>query len=227
MEAGLLTLGIPHPAAACAKLIVFGQMLLEENKHTNLTGARTIDDLIREHFLDSLAPLRFVELAQPIVDVGSGAGFPGIPAAIAFPRKKIVLLEPRAKRAEFLSKVAHKLALENVTVIKTSARGPSASPVVGKAGTVLIRAVSQPAVSFALGLPLLRPGGHLLLYEGRAARATPEERRAAAIAGGGDLRIRKVVVPGFSATRHAWILRKLEGNGSKGKGLRQRSGRTG
>src|ERR1700736_5018040 len=59
LEAGLLTLGIPHPAAACAKLIVFGQMLLEENKHTNLTGARTIHDLIREHFLDSLAPLRF------------------------------------------------------------------------------------------------------------------------------------------------------------------------
>jgi 16S rRNA (guanine527-N7)-methyltransferase len=209
LEAGLRALGIPHAAAVSAKLIHFGKVLLEENKRTNLTGARSIDDLIKEHFLDSLAPLKFVELVQPIVDVGSGAGFPGIPAAIAFPNKKIVLLEPRAKRAEFLSVAARKLGLKNVSVIKSSARGPGAAPVAGKAGTVLIRAVAQPAIAFGLGLPLLRPGGHLVLYEGRAARATREDRRAAATAGAGDLRIRRVVVPGLSATRHAWIVRKM------------------
>lgn len=215
LEAGLRTLGIPREGAVSAKLIDFGNLLLEENKRTNLTGARTIGELIQEHFLDSLAPLQFVELAQPIVDVGSGAGFPGIPAAIAFPKKKVVLLEPRAKRAEFLSVAARRLALENVTVIKASARGPGAAAVAGKAGTVLIRAVAQPAVSFGLGLPLLRSGGQLLLYEGRLARARPEDRRAAATLGGGELRIRKVVVPCLSATRHVWIVRKMAAKGAK------------
>jgi 16S rRNA (guanine527-N7)-methyltransferase len=215
LEAGLRALGIHHPAGVSAKLIDFGTILLEENKRTNLTGARTIDELVRDHFLDSLAPLQFVELAQPIIDVGSGAGFPGIPAAIAFPKKRVILLEPRAKRAEFLSMIAHKLALENVNVVKASARGPGASSIAGNAGTVLIRAVGQPAVSFGLGLPLLRPGGWLVLYEGRAARATVEERRAAAAAGGRDLRITRVAVPGLPATRHMWILRKVSGNPRK------------
>lgn len=215
LEDGLRTLGIAHAAAVTGKLIDFCELLLEENKRTNLTGARSINDLVREHFLDSLAPLQFVDLLQPVVDVGSGAGFPGIPAAIAFPKKKVVLLEPRAKRAQFLSMAARKLGLENVSVVKSSARGPGAAHITGKAGTVLVRAVAQPAVAFGLGLPLLRTGGHLVLYEGRAARATVEERRAAVAAGGGDLKIRRVVVPGLSATRHAWIVRKMRGQSLK------------
>jgi len=208
LEAGLRTLGIPRVAAVCAKLIEFGNLLLKENKRTNLTGARSIDELVAEHFLDSLAPLQFVELAQPIVDVGSGAGFPGIPLAIAFPKKRVVLLEPRAKRSVFLSTAAHTLGLENVSVIKTSARGAGATPLADKAGTVLIRAVARPAISFRLGLPLLRIGGQLVLYEGRAAQATLEDRRAAAAAGGGEFSIRRVAVPGFSTTRHVWLIRK-------------------
>jgi len=215
LEAGLRTLAIPHAAVVTAKLIEFGKLLLEENKRTNLTGAHSIDGLINEHFLDSLAPLQFVDLTQPVIDVGSGAGFPGIPAAIAFPKKKVVLLEPRAKRAEFLSLIAYKLGLENLSVIKSSARGPGASPLTGKAGTVLMRAVAQPAIAFGLGLPLLRAGGHLVLYEARAARATSEDRRAAAAAGGGDLLIRRVLVPGFSAIRHVWLVRKMPGRGGK------------
>ena len=211
LQAGLRELRIPRVAAVSAKLIEFGKLILEENKGTNLTGARNLAELIREHFLDSLAPLELVELAQPIVDVGSGAGLPGIPAAIAFPKKKVLLLEPRAKRATFLSLAAKRLELGNVLVIKASARGPGAIAVTGTAGTVLIRAVAQPAASLALGLPLLRSGGCLLLYEGRAAQATRKERQAASAAGGGEIMIRRVSVPGFSAIRHAWIVRKFTG----------------
>jgi 16S rRNA (guanine527-N7)-methyltransferase len=186
----------------------FANLLLDENRHTNLTGAKTVGELVREHFLDSLAPLGFVPLAQPIVDVGSGAGLPGIPVAIAFPMKKIVLLEPRAKRAAFLSLAADKLGLSNVTVIKASVRGPGAKGIAGRAGTVLVRAVAEPTTAFSLGLPLLRTGGFLVLYEGRSARATLQQRRAAHAAGGGDPTIKRVMVPCFPATRHAWIIRK-------------------
>lgn len=224
LEAGLRTLGIPRVAAVRRKLIEYGNLLLEENKRTNLTGAKNIGQLIWEHFLDSLAPLDFVELAQPVIDVGSGAGLPGIPTAIAFPKKKITLLEPRAKRAAFLSRVAKKLELENVSVIKASARGPGAASLAASAGTVLMRAVAEPQISLALGLPLLRCGGQILLYEGRSARPTPEQRRTASAAGGGEIVIKRVSVPGLSATRHAWVVRKVADKSPKKDSLESRVG---
>jgi 16S rRNA (guanine527-N7)-methyltransferase len=208
LENGLRQIGIPRAAAVAAKLIEFGHLLLDENKRTNLTGARNLEELVAEHFLDSLAPLEFIDLQQPIVDLGSGAGLPGIPAAIAFPKKKIVLLEPRAKRAAFLIEATRHLALENTTVVRASAGGPGAAFLIGDAGTVLARAVGRPEVTFRLGLPLLRPGGQLALYEGRAARATSGDLRASRVAGGSDIIIRKVVVPGLTAVRHVWIVRK-------------------
>jgi 16S rRNA (guanine527-N7)-methyltransferase len=209
LETGLRTLKIPRVDIVCAKLLEFADLLLAENQRTNLTGARDLKGLVREHFLDSLAPLALLDLRPPIVDVGSGAGFPGIPAAIAHPDKEFVLLEPRAKRAAFLESAAKRLGLENVSVVKSSALGPGAAPVLGKAGTVLMRAVAEPGAALALGLPLLRPGGRLVMYEGRAARPSAELRKVAK-RGGADIEPRAVRVPSLEAVRHAWIVRKAK-----------------
>ncbi|HEV2038003.1 MAG TPA: RsmG family class I SAM-dependent methyltransferase, partial [Candidatus Eremiobacteraceae bacterium] len=115
LESGLHKLGVPNPANVSAKLLEFGTLLLAENQRTNLTGARDLDTLVREHFLDSLAPLTLLDLSSPIVDLGSGAGLPGIPVAIAYPDKDVVLVEPRAKRVAFLQSVVGTLGLGNVT----------------------------------------------------------------------------------------------------------------
>jgi 16S rRNA (guanine527-N7)-methyltransferase len=207
LEEGLRRIKVCNPAEVAAKLIEFGTLLLAENQKTNLTGAKDIESLVTEHFLDSLAPLEFVELLSPVVDVGSGAGFPGIPAAIAFPRSAIVLLEPRAKRAAFLESVASRMELANISVIKASALGPKAIPFHGKAGTVLMRAVAEPEKAIGLGSVFVRPGGDLVLYEGRVARPTPEQRKAAARMDG-EIDIRRVFVPGLSSVRHAWIIHR-------------------
>jgi 16S rRNA (guanine527-N7)-methyltransferase len=206
LASGLRSLGIAHPQAVSAKLIEYAKLILEENKRTNLTGARDLKGLIVNHLLDSLAPLGFIKLADPVVDLGSGAGFPGIPAAIANPGHQFVLIEPRAKRVEFLRSAIERLRLDNASVIKGSALGPAAQGLLGKAGTVLVRAVAEPVQAFALGLPLLRPGGQLLLYLGRAARPTVEQKSSAARHGGGDIRVRRTHVPALEATRHAWIV---------------------
>ncbi len=205
---GLRSLGIPHPQAVSAKLIEYARLILDENTRTNLTGARDLRGLVVNHFLDSLAPLGFIKLADPVVDLGSGAGFPGIPAAIAYPGHQFVLLEPRAKRVEFLRSAIEQLRLDNASVVKGSALGPSARDLAGKAGAVLVRAVAEPAQAFALGLPLLRPGGELLLYEGRSARPTTDHKKAAARHGGGDIKVRPTHVPALEATRHAWVVRR-------------------
>lgn len=205
---GLHSLGIADPQTVSARLIQYAHLVLEGNARTNLTGARDLAGLVVNHFLDSLAPLGFIKLADPVVDLGSGAGLPGIPAAIAYPKHRFVLLEPRAKRVEFLRSAIERLRLDNASVIKGSALGPSAAGLLGKAGTVLVRAVAEPAQAFALGLPLLRTGGELLLYEGRSARPTVEHKKAAARHGGGGIKVRRTHVPALEATRHAWIVRR-------------------
>jgi 16S rRNA (guanine527-N7)-methyltransferase len=215
LEAGLTKLRIP--SAAAAKLLEFGELVLAANLHTNLTGARNLTEIVRVHLLDSLAPLKFVTLSSPIIDVGSGAGFPGIPAAIAFPDERFVLLEPRAKRAAFLESAASELALGNVSIVKSSAGGPGALPFLGKAGLVLMRAIARPDEAIILGLPLVRAGGALLLYEGRSGRATPEQRRTAKRLGGGEIEVREVAVPGLDAARHAWIVSKLRQPGKNAR----------
>lgn len=208
LEDGLAELKFERTAAIAPSLLNYAELLLTENARTNLTGVRSLPDLIRNHILDSLAPLSLLDLADPVVDMGSGGGLPGIPAAIAYPSRRFILLEPRAKRAEFLQFAIQKLGLRNSSVVKSSARGPGASALVGSAGTILARAVAVPKRVLELGLPLLRPGGTLLLYEGRSAKPTDEQKNVASKLGGSGIVVKRVRVPGLGAVRHAWMVRR-------------------
>jgi len=95
----------------------FTKLLLEWNKIHNLTGAKTPDD-VEKNIEDSLFPTTFIEKPSSILDVGTGAGFPGMILAIAYPDVRTVLCEPRKKRAMFLKYVAMELELSNVEVVK-------------------------------------------------------------------------------------------------------------
>ncbi|NEW61008.1 16S rRNA (guanine(527)-N(7))-methyltransferase RsmG [Sulfurovum sp. bin170] len=95
----------------------FTSLLEEWNKIHNLTGAKTKDEIYK-NILDSLYPYTFIKRPNSILDVGTGAGFPGLILAIAYPKCKTVLCEPRNKRASFLKFVAMELKLENVEVVK-------------------------------------------------------------------------------------------------------------
>ena len=99
------------------KFKTFTKLLLEWNQIHNLTGAKTPAE-IEENIKDSIYPSEFIEKPNSILDVGTGAGFPGLILAIAYPEAKVVLCEPRKKRASFLKYVAMELELENVIVVK-------------------------------------------------------------------------------------------------------------
>lgn len=208
LSAGLRGLGLRRSPAIDSKLLAFAELLLSENAKTNLTGARSLGTLITDHILDSLAPLSFVGLLDPVVDLGSGAGLPGIPAAIAYPDHSFILLEPRAKRVAFLDLAIRELALRNASTIKSSARGPRATGLRDNAGTVLVRALANPTEALEQGMPMLKPGGTLLLYEGRAAHPSAAQRRAATKLGGASIVVKRVDVPGLLGARHAWIVRR-------------------
>lgn len=102
------------------KLESYAQILLEWSATHNLTGAKTLES-IRTNIIDSALPLGFIEDFGACFDVGSGAGFPGIPLAILRPQSRFILCEPRQKRAAFLSFVVQKLGLANISVIKQRA----------------------------------------------------------------------------------------------------------
>ncbi|MBV8264246.1 MAG: 16S rRNA (guanine(527)-N(7))-methyltransferase RsmG [Candidatus Eremiobacteraeota bacterium] len=207
LRRGLAALGIPSGSWTIAKLLEFGYLLLEANRITNLTGAKTIEAVIGEHILDSLAPLQHISMKDPVVDVGSGGGFPGIPAAVVYPNKRFILIEPRAKRAAFLEHTIKRLDLPNVTVLKSSAQGSGVRLLAGASGTVLMRAVAAPQKSLQIGLPLLASNGTLLLFEGRAAAPTAQDRMTAR-KHGATIKVHAIRVPGLDATRHAWVVKR-------------------
>jgi 16S rRNA (guanine527-N7)-methyltransferase len=211
LEHGLELLGFAEPHRLAGRLTEFSELLLAANRETNLVGAKSFDELVGPHLLDSLAPIAGQPLDGPVFDVGSGAGLPGIPAALAWPERRFVLLEPRAKRAKFLKGAVEALRLENAEVKQLSAASAAGSGLATQAGTLLVRALAKPDVALAASLPLLAPGGRLFLYTGRQARPTGGEMRIIRNGGGWLVEARRVEVPYLDAQRHIWIVTRPPG----------------
>lgn len=210
LASGLLTLNLPESQRIAATLLDFGRLLLDANRRTNLVGSVDLRKLVEQHFLDSLAPFATHRFRPPIIDLGSGAGLPGIPAAITFPRAPVTLMEPRRLRAEFLRSAVMTLGLENVEVVQSTAEAAGRSAARReKAGTVLVRAIGKPAIALELGLPLLKHDGVLWLYRGRDAAPDDAVLGIAASLGGALASADRVVVPFLEAERHLWVFRKV------------------
>ncbi|HIP18431.1 MAG TPA: 16S rRNA (guanine(527)-N(7))-methyltransferase RsmG [Sulfurovum sp.] len=107
--------GLDLPDETIKKLEAFALLLFEWNQVHNLTGAKNIA-AINENIIDSLYPLTFIKSPETLLDVGTGAGFPGLVLAMALPECEVVLAEPLKKRVSFLKYAAIDLALKNVTV---------------------------------------------------------------------------------------------------------------
>jgi 16S rRNA (guanine527-N7)-methyltransferase len=183
-------------------------MLLAANRRTNLIGARDIAALIAVHFLDSLAPVAGRRLVSPALDVGSGAGLPGIPLALAFPELSVTLLEPRAKRAAFLRTAVADLDLRNVEVAQIGAERAGRGEWRDRGATVLARALAKPPAALELALPLVRPAGRLYLYAGREGQPAPQELETIGRLHAELVEASPVAVPYLDAQRHVWIIEK-------------------
>jgi 16S rRNA (guanine527-N7)-methyltransferase len=142
----------------------------------DLIAPGDLDRIEERHFDDSMKALPWVLEAPPgpAVDVGSGAGFPGVPLAIAAPERRWRLLEPRTRRAGFLDEVVRELGL-NVEVIRMSAQEAAAdSSLAGVHAVATARALTAPAAAFELLAPLLGRGGLSLVWVGERARIPSE-----------------------------------------------------
>jgi len=149
----------------------YARLLATEGTVRGLIGPREVPRLWERHLLNSAAIASLVPVGARVVDVGSGAGLPGIPLALARPDLTVTLLEPLARRVAFLTECVHRLGLERVTVVRGRAEEGPIRRQLGGADVVTARAVAPLDKLAGWCLPLLRPGGLLLAMKGSTAAA--------------------------------------------------------
>ena len=177
-----LSLGLaPEKAAALAR---YAAMIRAERDRSALVSRGSVEAIEQRHFAESLALLRALEerglLLSPALDIGSGAGFPGLPIKIARPGLGLTLLESNEKKAAFLERVIAELSLDGVSVLTARAEEAGRLPEHRAAyALVLARAVAPLRVLAELALPFLAVGGVLAAPKGSAAPREVREAKAA------------------------------------------------
>ena len=142
LEQGLRDLALGVPANAQQKLLHYLHLIVKWNKHFNLSGITAIQEMVPLHLLDSLAISPYLE-GERIFDIGSGAGLPGIPLAIANPDKNFVLLDSNGKKTRFLFQVKVALELSNVEVVDARVDEYLSTPDTGEFSLITCRAFSS------------------------------------------------------------------------------------
>lgn len=142
----------------------FATMLEEEGELRGLIGPREVPRLWSRHLVNSAALLDFIPSRAQVLDIGSGAGFPGLVIAIARPDVDVHLVEPMTRRCEWLADVVEEIALDNVTIHEAQAQQLRG---MGQADIVTARAVANVRKLLPICMPLVQPGGRVLALKGR------------------------------------------------------------
>lgn len=193
LKPGLAALKLELPAGGEAKLLDFVDLLQKWNRTYNLTAVRAPEEMLVKHVLDSLAVLPYV-VHGPVLDVGTGAGLPGIPLAVARPDLEFTLLDGNGKKARFVTHAAGALGLANVTAVQSRVEDYRLE---SGFATVLSRAFASLGDFLRLAGHAAAPGGRLLAMKG----AHPEQELADIPAGYRLLGVHTLEVPGLKAER--------------------------
>ena len=185
-------------------------LLADWNTRMNLTGDTDFETSLDRHYTDSLAPLRYAHLfpeGASLIDVGSGAGFPGLPLAIARPDLQVTLLDSLMKRIHFLSAVVEELGLQNVRLVHSRAEdGGRDAKLREQYDIAVARAVAPLPVLCELLLPFVKVGGRMICYKGPSAAEELEAgKKAAHIVGGGSMEQLPVVLPSQPEWQHCLL----------------------
>ncbi|MDR1028642.1 MAG: 16S rRNA (guanine(527)-N(7))-methyltransferase RsmG [Clostridiales Family XIII bacterium] len=177
LERGLASLGVAEAAKAAAAMTAFMDAVLERNEIINLTSITDRAEFEIKHLLDSLTCYGWpeIEAAKRIVDVGTGAGFPGVPLAIVCPEKRFLLMDALGKRIEFLKDAVSALNLTNVELLHSRAEDAGRDARLRERFDLCVcRAVGKLPVLAEYCFPLVKPGGSIYAYKTLNAAAETE-----------------------------------------------------
>lgn len=160
-------IGIEPTKEQLEKLDIYASFLIEYNNHTNLTAIKTIDEIYLKHFYDSLTLTKVIDLKEcdNLLDIGSGAGFPGMVLKIFYPNLKVTLLDSNNKKTTFLKQLSEKLNVDNIEVINTRVEN-LAKERLNYYDVVTARAVTNMTILTELSMPLVKQNEYFIALKG-------------------------------------------------------------
>ncbi len=205
LAAGAQELGFAMSEAQQVALLQLVDALEQGNALFNLTAIRDRPGMLRKHVLDSLSLQGFLH-GQRVADVGTGAGFPGLPLAIMNPSRRFALIEATGKKARFVMQAAAELGLQNVEIVNQRAENYRPEQLFD---TVVARALSSLAAFIAFAGHLCAADGRLLAMKGKR----PQEELGAMPRGFRVLAVHRLRVPGLTDERHLVEIVRTSGGG--------------
>lgn len=205
LEKGCKELELDLSERQVEQFLRFYELLVEWNKVMNLTGITEYEEVISKHFLDSLLLVKAYDMnqADSIIDIGTGAGFPGIPLKIVFPEKKFVLLDSLGKRIKFLDEVVDNLGLQQIELIHGRAEDYAKKEEYREQFDLAVsRAVANLASLCEYCIPFVKLGGVFIPYKsGSIQDELKQSEKAVSALGGKRRECKELILPATDITR--------------------------
>lgn len=212
LKQGCIELGIQLSEVQLSQFCAYADLLVEWNEKMNLTAITAPEEIVSKHFLDSLTALQTGKINGSVIDVGTGAGFPGLALKIACPDIQLTLLDSLNKRLTFLKEVTARLSLDDVHFVHARAEDAGSNPLYrGTFDVAVSRAVANMTVLAELCIPFLKKGGYFEALKGPLAEEELNDaKRAIAILGGRLETVQEARIP-FTNLEHKIIVIKKVG----------------